>query len=160
MSSRPRAPFRVLLLLLLLIPASVAAALEPFNRQVRVLLDTTSALTVGATGPHTGSVNGVPRFRTAAALDWPVLASHGQLYVDGVPIGSRMLLEADGSYLRVNGNRYRGAIRLVAQGDLVQVVNVVDMESYLRGVVPSEMSASWPMEALKEIGRASCREGV
>jgi stage II sporulation protein D len=60
-----------------------------------------------------------------------------------------MLLEADGSYLRVNGNRYRGAIALAAQGDLVQVINVVEMESYLRGVVPSEMSASWPMEALK-----------
>ncbi len=146
-----RAPqlLRVCALVTLLVGASSALALEPMNRLVRVLLDTTQSLTVGATGAHAGSVDGVPRFSTAAALDWPVEAADGQLYVDGVRVGSRMLLEADGSYLRVNGNRYRGAIALAAQGDLVQVINVVEMESYLRGVVPSEMSASWPMEALK-----------
>jgi stage II sporulation protein D len=149
MSARALSHLRALLVLTLLLVAPAAAALEPFNRQVRVLLDTTSTLTVGATGAHTGSVDGVPRFSTAAALDWPVVASDGQLYVDGARIGSRLLLEADGSFLRVNGNRYRGAIRLQAQGDQIQVVNILDMESYLRGVVPSEMSALWPMEALK-----------
>ncbi|MFA5594708.1 MAG: SpoIID/LytB domain-containing protein [Trueperaceae bacterium] len=149
MSLRPFTLLRALVLLLLLAATSAAAALEPFNRQVRVLLDVTSSLTVGATGPHSGSVDGVPRFSTAAALDWPVTAADGQLYVDGVRVGAQLLLEADGSFLRVNGNRYRGSVRLVAEGDLIQVVNVLDMESYLRGVVPSEMSASWPMEALK-----------
>ncbi len=149
MSARALSHLRALLVLTLLLLAPAAAALEPFNRQVRVLLATTDALTVGATGAHAGSVDGVQRFSTAAALDWPVVASDGQLYVDGARIGSRLLLEADGSFLRVNGNRYRGAIRLQAQGDQIQVVNILDMESYLRGVVPSEMSALWPMEALK-----------
>lgn len=149
MPSRLLSALRSAALLGLLFLASSALALEPFNRQVRVLLDTTASLTVGATGAHSGSVDGVPRFSTAAALDWPVVALDGQLYVDGVGVGSRLLLEADGSFMRVNGNRYRGAIRLVAQDDLIQVVNILDMESYLRGVVPSEMSASWPMEALK-----------
>lgn len=146
-------PLRVLLrgliLLLVFMLATPALALEPVNRTVRVLLDLTEALTVGATGPHSGSVDGAPRFRTAADLDWPVTARAGHLYVDGNRIGTRLLLEPDGSFMRVNGNRYRGSIQLTAQGDQVQVINLVDMESYLRGVVPSEMSASWPMEALK-----------
>lgn len=143
------AAFRTFLALVALLLAASAAALEPVNRQVRVLLDLTESVTVGATGAHSGEVDGEPRFRTAAALDWPVAARDGQLYVDGQRVGRRLLLEADGGFMRVNGNRYRGAIRLVAQGDTIEVVNVLDVESYLRGVVPSEMSASWPMEALK-----------
>lgn len=39
-------------------------------------------------------------------------------------------------YNRVNGND-------------VTVINVVKMDDYLKGVVPYEMSASWPVEALK-----------
>ncbi len=48
------------------------------------------------------------------------------------------------------GYTYRGGFRYqrVGQGDLT-VVNIVDMESYLKGVVPYEMSNSWHLEALK-----------
>ncbi len=145
----PQRLLRVALSLLLSLAVSAGFALEPLNPQIRVLLDVRDALTVGATGAHAGSVDGVPRFHTPAALDWPVTAADGQLYVDGARVGSRLLLEAQGSFLTVNGNRYRGAISLTAMGDAVRVINVVDMESYLRGVVPSEMAASWPLEALK-----------
>ncbi len=46
--------------------------------------------------------------------------------------------------------KYRGAFRYqrVDQTDLT-VVNVVDLEPYVKGVIPYEMSASWPVEALK-----------
>src|SRR5690606_24953957 len=138
-------------LLFLALAAAHAQGLEPINRQVRVLLALAPSVEVGATGPHRGAVDGRPRFATPAPLSWPVTASGGLLYVDGVAVGARLLLEAEGeeSYLRVNGNRYRGAVRLSAVEDEVEVVNVLDIESYLRGVVPSEMSASWPLEALK-----------
>lgn len=45
---------------------------------------------------------------------------------------------------------YRGSLRAVrwAAGD-VDVVNVVPIDTYLAGVVPAEMPASWPTEALK-----------
>jgi SpoIID/LytB domain protein len=47
------------------------------------------------------------------------------------------------------GNRdYRGTLR-VTGGKAVRVVNVVGLESYLWGVVPSEMPDTWPAEALK-----------
>ena len=47
-------------------------------------------------------------------------------------------------------DRYRGVLRIiVAAGAKVSVVNEVPLESYLRGVVPSEMSPSAPTEALK-----------
>ncbi|OON99356.1 MAG: hypothetical protein ATN35_13085 [Epulopiscium sp. Nele67-Bin004] len=51
--------------------------------------------------------------------------------------------------ITVGGNKYRGAIELVTGRNGLTAVNVVDVEEYLYGVVPSEMSASWPTEALK-----------
>ena len=43
---------------------------------------------------------------------------------------------------------YRGLLR-VYLSTTVKVVNELGMDSYLRGVVPAEMPASWPAEALK-----------
>ncbi|MCK8824159.1 SpoIID/LytB domain-containing protein [Fuchsiella alkaliacetigena] len=46
--------------------------------------------------------------------------------------------------------QYRGAIEIMLRpGGSFTVVNLVDLESYLYAVVPSEMSAWWPNEALK-----------
>lgn len=48
-----------------------------------------------------------------------------------------------------NGLTYRGSFSLNPNGSKVQVINYLDMEDYLKGVVPSEMPASWPKEAVK-----------
>ncbi len=46
---------------------------------------------------------------------------------------------------------YRGALRVIpsTSSPTVDVVNRVDLEAYLRGVVPAEMPSSWPTEALR-----------
>ncbi len=49
----------------------------------------------------------------------------------------------------VTGGRYRDAIVLRRAGDQVLVVNDVGVERYLYGVVPAEMPAAWPAEALR-----------
>jgi SpoIID/LytB domain protein len=49
-------------------------------------------------------------------------------------------------------DRYRGVLRIIGENDAnptADVINKLPMESYLRGVVPAEVSASWPAEALK-----------
>ena len=43
---------------------------------------------------------------------------------------------------------YRGTIRVVHSGGLI-MINSVPLESYLRGVIPHEVSPDWPREALK-----------
>jgi len=45
--------------------------------------------------------------------------------------------------------KYRGVIRILHTSSGFTMINKLPMESYLRGVVPHEMSASWPLEALK-----------
>lgn len=58
--------------------------------------------------------------------------------------------------LCADGTGYRGNLRFVTDGGSTRAVNVVDTESYLRGVVPRESPAEWGdagggrgMEALK-----------
>ena len=49
-------------------------------------------------------------------------------------------------------DRFRGVLRLIGKTDATAKVNVVNellMESYLRGVVPAEVPAKWPAEAVK-----------
>lgn len=45
--------------------------------------------------------------------------------------------------------KYRGSFDVLVSGTSVQLVNRLDIEDYLKGVVPSEMPASWHAEALK-----------
>jgi stage II sporulation protein D len=49
----------------------------------------------------------------------------------------------------VNGKPYRGKIVVSVVGKRLEVVDVVGLEAYLKGVVPSEMPSTWSPEALK-----------
>lgn len=44
---------------------------------------------------------------------------------------------------------YRGQMRLLVNADGLETINILPLESYLRGVVPAEVPASWPIEAVK-----------
>lgn len=54
-----------------------------------------------------------------------------------------------GEDVRVAGRRYRGRLLLRAYQGQLLLINVVGSEDYLQGVLPSEVPASWPLEALK-----------
>jgi stage II sporulation protein D len=49
----------------------------------------------------------------------------------------------------ISDGLYRGAIELRMEGSGVTAINVLDLDSYVRGVVAGEMPSSWPLEALK-----------
>lgn len=46
-------------------------------------------------------------------------------------------------------DRYRGVIRLRRTASGIDAINETSLDLYLRGVVPAEMPASWPVEALR-----------
>ena len=48
-----------------------------------------------------------------------------------------------------NGTDYRGEIEILKEAEGYVVINELPVEEYLYSVVPSEMPASYPMEALK-----------
>lgn len=55
----------------------------------------------------------------------------------------------ENAYVYNNRCWYRGNLMLLAKGNSITVVNVLDIEDYIKGVVPSEMPAAWNVEALK-----------
>lgn len=59
-----------------------------------------------------------------------------------------VFMEENG-HTSVNGKPYRGMMTFDFNEYLLTAVNVVDLEEYLYGVVPSEMPQSYEMEALK-----------
>lgn len=75
----------------------------------------------------------------------------------GIFGGPLQLVPAHSSFTIGNGrfgSSYRGSLEIVmGSNNTIAVVNIVDLESYLRGVVPREMPSSWGsyggMEALK-----------
>ncbi len=64
--------------------------------------------------------------------------------VDGILIKPR-----SGSELLVNGRTYRGAVSVHRTDRKLTVVNYVDVEDYVKGVMANEMVPSWDEEALK-----------
>lgn len=44
---------------------------------------------------------------------------------------------------------YDGEFKILQDSSGLKIINTIDMETYLRGVVPSESSPTWPLEALK-----------
>ena len=146
--------FRVGLTLLAGLLACQAAATN-----IRVLV--ASGSTVSVQVPIASSVPQTPS--SPVALGTPVAAPIGgvaawnvglagsHLSLNGQDAGSDLLYlpPVPGSTVVIAGQTYRGGLLLKAAGGVVNAVNVVDLEDYLRGVVAAEMPANWPLEALK-----------
>ncbi|MBI4534446.1 MAG: SpoIID/LytB domain-containing protein, partial [Candidatus Melainabacteria bacterium] len=66
-----------------------------------------------------------------------------------IPSAKRSHVAASDYRVWANNRWYRGSIELISFGSAVTVINLLDLEEYLLGVVPSEMPASWHLEALK-----------
>lgn len=81
---------------------------------------------------------------------WTVGVRGEGLTLNGQDAGSGTLYlpPSPGSVVNIAGKDYRGGVLLRAERGSVQAINVVDVEDYLRGVVPAEMPTSWPAAAL------------
>ncbi|MFN8657678.1 MAG: SpoIID/LytB domain-containing protein [Candidatus Obscuribacterales bacterium] len=66
-----------------------------------------------------------------------------------LPMDRRSHVTARDYRIWTNNHWYRGGLELISFGSSVSVLNLLDMEDYLLGVVPSEMPSSWHIEALK-----------
>jgi stage II sporulation protein D len=141
------ASLRLALFLLYLFAAPALA--EP-QRTVRVLLDEVEGtVLIEMAGAHRGYIDGHYRFSTPAGLSWPLTVQDGALYSEGARLGASFTLVPDEGFVSWGGRPYRGALTLVADEPYILVVNTLELEAYLRGVVPAEMPPTWPMEALK-----------
>lgn len=125
---------------------SVALA-EP---EVRILLqEDVQHLSLSAAGPHLWVGDSQVSWTERKRLE---VEPHGEGVV--VRVGSRTYrgeraVIASQDPIAVGSGRYLGSIEVIPQNGRLIAVNRIRIETYLLGIVGSEMSPSWPEEALK-----------
>ncbi len=79
-----------------------------------------------------------------------VRSSGRGLDLGGVSYGPTVRMQPRAGRMQAAGRAYRGALEIRRSGaDRLTVINEVDLEEYLYGVVRSEMDPRWPGEALR-----------
>ncbi|HUG41977.1 MAG TPA: SpoIID/LytB domain-containing protein [Longimicrobiales bacterium] len=132
-----------------------ATGAEPAVR-VGVVVDTPSLEVAGTAGLELVDADGTVRSRTGAG-ETRVASRVG----DGVEIagggealrtpGAVTLRPRGGGLVVVNGTSYRGAVLVRAAERGVTAVNLLDMETYLLGVVPLEIGKGRPPEEVEAV---------
>ena len=86
-------------------------------------------------------------YEKSGQMDILFEASHGRALA--LQNSQTLYIESSDRIVSMEGTRYRGSANIFHNGKNLIAVNVVDIEDYLKGVVPKEMPSSWNMEALK-----------
>lgn len=133
-----------------------------FNTPIRVLLEkgTTLPATVESLQNTLfvkfGEAPWKPMGRRAVV---EILKHTGKLALNGLTLSDPVVYIRGGPQasdsLRFNHHRFRGALRFSSADEKMLIVNVLPLEEYLSGLLASEMSSSWPLEALKAQAVAS-----
>ena len=118
-------------------PAKVAAVRVLLASAKKTTIESTAAWTVvDAAGTKVPLDPGVLKLTPKLAI-----ADHPELQPPFKLVGKQPLI--------VDQVPYRGTLNVSSDGKLVQVIDTVGLESYLKAVVPAEMPSSWLPEALK-----------
>jgi stage II sporulation protein D len=90
--------------------------------------------------------------------DFPLgLGEKKMMIIGSSSIGTRPVrIRSAGEFIEMNGRCYRGCIELrKKKNGLLLVINDLDIEDYLRGVIAAEIPFDWEFEALKAQAVAS-----
>jgi stage II sporulation protein D len=119
--------------------------------QKAIKLSCPNAFTVRASGATWTIPGGTTATTTRTSSGYRVVAGSLRKTFTRAPVfkptkgALRLITKTDLS----DDGAYRGTIKVAYSGGGLVMINHVPLESYLRGVVPHEVSPSWPREALK-----------
>ena len=136
-------PFFIVLLLAVGGPVPAGSAARPETVRV-ALLRGIDQVTVDGVGLLVTDGGG-EQLRVTPPLT--VRAERGRLRVNGRSAGS--LAISVPAAASVNGRSYRGSLEIAPAERGLLVVNELPLELYLVGLINSEISSSWPLEAIK-----------
>jgi stage II sporulation protein D len=113
--------------------------------RVRLTAQALQTATLASTAGYRLWVDGKPVSQSAGALpSATVRHSGGRWSFNALSVeGTEAMLEPLGGFLRVGKTSYRGRLRLLAAGDQFTIINDVDLESYLAGVLSEELYPTW-----------------
>lgn len=100
----------------------------------------------GASRAEVETASGENASRVSAFEGYSISGGEAKLLLpeDAVLMGGNV-----GDTFKLNGYPYRGMLTFSVTGNTMTAVNVIGLEEYLYGVVPSEMPQSYEQEALK-----------
>lgn len=133
--------------------ANPARATESVLIRVAIVLER-PAVQIAADGPVTAD-DASPAAAVLAALPagtaWIAAPSAaGGLDLSGRSLGPVVRLTAQHGVLRVDGRPYRGVLELRrTPGGRITVVDEIDLEAYLYGVIKGEVDPRWPPAAVR-----------
>ena len=144
----------VVTLLALMIPASAPA------QTVRVLIaEGKPAVRVASLGGVTlADTSGRYVLARTARGDAYRLVPFGQavqVRETGASAAPVVVWPGRGAQVTVDGQGYRGRLEVHRTGTGLTVVNVVELEDYLQGVLKDEIPTGWPLEAAKAVAVAA-----
>lgn len=114
-----------------------------FAYDIRVRLSTTGKYSINSSGNMT-LIDGVNKSHSIGKST--TLSVSGKAVISGKSKYSLPVTLKSSNPIGFNNNRYRGTIRVMNKGELI---NVLDIEDYLRGVLKAEANPTWPIEYLK-----------
>lgn len=145
----------VKLFALFLVCAFIMPAQEIFaakNKDVRVLLtESSSPVSVKTSGAiFIKDLENNKKYSVKKEGTFKISASAKQVQAGSVKSakGLEISLKNAKDTFTINGNSYNGTL-LIKPSAKTQIIEVLPLEDYLYGVLPYEMSYSWPLEALK-----------
>ena len=82
-----------------------------------------------------------------------LIDSNGKTLLSSLNGGAYVVMSAaanpENRLITINGSRYRDGATATVQGSKLNVINVIELEHYVRGVIANEMGHNYPLEALK-----------
>lgn len=142
-----------IILLVLLASGCVPTEKPPRRRAIRVaLLQGVNAVTLSSGGVLTVKGTRSGRVLSTSRSGKPITIRHARkgLNIAGTPYAVQDLrVKSTSNRISLRGKTYPGSLRILRKKRGLLAVNLVDLDAYLKAVVPSEMPPEWPQEALK-----------
>jgi len=150
-------------------PATLSAQEKAINHQSKAAFLASSATVDSLVEMHVAIAEGLPSL-TIGSPTGAILMDQKGKRLQRLANGGSYSLQAEGNSIRfgdalvpamvvldpgigklfqLNGRTYRGRLIIAADGGRLWGVNYVSLRQYLHSVVGSEVSPSWPAEALK-----------
>lgn len=126
----------------------------PMTHPIRIgLIRKASSLRVAVWTPGAVFVDGQPIFPLKAGMVYSIQPGKITELATGasspLPFDRRAHISAPDYRVWSNNRWWRGCLELISLSGGITCINLLDLEEYLLGVVPSEMPSSWHPEALK-----------
>lgn len=136
------------LLYLILLLTGVLQAAQTVRVQLAEKLPSVQILTSGKV--YIQPAGSSKKYKVTPPSTLKATLGKGEIRLGALTTAKPLIIEpTEGVKLTFQKNTYTGKLYLLPKDGTITVVEYTDLEDYLLGVLPYEMSYSWPLEALK-----------